>query len=87
MGHECPNADQIISVVYDTQGWREMPRTHKMCIQDKLLTGQCFYKVYSNMGFRDDRHGDGENGMFGLKVRVAGDRAERGFAMPFLSQT
>ena len=32
----------------------EIPRTHKECIRDKLLTGQCFYKVYRDMGFKDE---------------------------------
>ena len=32
----------------------EMPGTHKECIRDKLLTGQCFYKVYRDMGFKDE---------------------------------
>ena len=31
----------------------EMPGTHKECIRDKLLTGQCFYKVWRDMGFKD----------------------------------
>ena len=31
----------------------EIPGTHKECIRDKLLTGQCFYKVYRDMGFKD----------------------------------
>lgn len=35
MDHGCSNADQIISDGYDTPGWREMPGTHKMCIQDR----------------------------------------------------
>ena len=33
----------------------EMPGTHKECIRDKLLTGQCFYKFYSDMGFKGSR--------------------------------
>ena len=33
----------------------EIPGTHKECIRDKLLTGQCFYKFYSDMGFKDKR--------------------------------
>ena len=33
----------------------EIPGTHKECIRDKLLTGQCFYKFYSGMGFKDER--------------------------------
>ena len=32
----------------------EIPGTHKECIRDKLLTGQCFYKVYRDMGFKDE---------------------------------
>ena len=31
----------------------EMPGTHKECVRDKLLTGQCFYKVWRDMGFKD----------------------------------
>ena len=31
----------------------EIPGTHKECIRDKLLIGQCFYKVYRDMGFKD----------------------------------
>ena len=33
----------------------EIPGTHKECIQNKLLTKQCFYKFYSDMGFKGSR--------------------------------
>ena len=30
----------------------EIPGTHKKCVEEKLLTKQCFYKVWSEYGFK-----------------------------------